>query len=576
MTSNNGVKNKEKQDLKGVDASVLGQIMAAQNILFVLPTGKNIAEFFAKSLYTLPGIVFCCVCIGNSFSQEGEGNYNICSECTNNTYVGEENHTISKNFVCRLGELPNSYVFALETFDHRFGFFIFGIEQPDLFDLYKPFINNLGNFVALSLENRLQKSDLQKVQNVLEKKVKERTSELQTLNTHLEEEIEARKRTENALQQSEEHFRFLFETMAQGVIIQDAESKIIDANDAACEILGLSKDQLLGKTAYDPRWKLIHEDGSNLFPEQMPSNIALRTCKPVIDTLIGAYIPEINTHHWILTSSTPKFKDGDSSPYLTMTTFTDITERKIAEEEIQKLNQELEKRVVERTIQLESANKELEAFAYSVSHDLRAPLRGIDGFSEILLEQYQDKVDEQGKNYLHRIRAATQRMSELIEDMLNLSRIIRSKMDVNLVKFSEIAHEIAGNYLENNTERNVEFIIQDGITIQGDGRLLRIVLENLIGNAWKFTSKHSSARIEFGTQQQDNRLVYFIRDDGAGFDMQYAQRLFGAFQRLHTESEFPGTGIGLATVQRIINRHGGALWAEGEIEKGATFYFTIP
>jgi signal transduction histidine kinase len=242
---------------------------------------------------------------------------------------------------------------------------------------------------------------------------------------------------------------------------------------------------------------------------------------------------------------------------------------------IKKRSYEFECQVVERTAQLQAANKELETFSYSVSHDLRAPLRGIDGFSQILLEEYQDKVDEQGKNYLQRMRLGTQRMGQIIDGMLNLSRISRSDMKIQQVNLSNIVQKLANELCETQPERQVDFKIQKEIIVRGDNQLLNIVLDNLVRNAWKYTSKHQTAQIEFGAMHKENSVVYFVRDDGAGFDMTYSQKLFGTFQRLHTASDFPGTGIGLATVQRIIRRHGGEVWAEGETEKGATFYFTI-
>jgi signal transduction histidine kinase len=259
---------------------------------------------------------------------------------------------------------------------------------------------------------------------------------------------------------------------------------------------------------------------------------------------------------------------------------TDIRERRRAREEILRLNASLEERVQQRTAQLEFANKQLEAFSYSVSHDLRSPLSAIDGFSD-LLQRAINKADstplsERSRHYLARIRAGVGQMGELIDAMLTLAQVSRSSLRWEPVDLSALAQGILDGYCEREPERPVALHVETGLAGQGDPRLLKQLLENLLGNAWKFSANHERTEITFGRETGENgETVYFVRDKGAGFDMAYVEKLFGAFQRLHSLSEFAGTGIGLATVHRIVARHGGKVWAQSSIGQGATFYFTL-
>jgi PAS domain S-box-containing protein len=243
--------------------------------------------------------------------------------------------------------------------------------------------------------------------------------------------------------------------------------------------------------------------------------------------------------------------------------------------EVNDMNKELESRVKKRTLELEESNKELESFSYSVSHDLRAPLRSIDGFSNKILKNYGHLLDAQGADYFSRVITATQKMGQLIDDLLKLARLSSVEMNIATTDLSNLAESMAMEFKAAYPERAVNFVIQPGLVARADRSLMQIALQNLLGNAWKYTKKNQEAKIEFSSFQRDNNTVYFIRDNGVGFDMHYVNKLFGAFQRLHSAAEFEGTGIGLATVKRIIRRHHGTIWAEGEINQGAVFYFTL-
>jgi PAS domain S-box-containing protein len=280
-------------------------------------------------------------------------------------------------------------------------------------------------------------------------------------------------------------------------------------------------------------------------------------------------------YRWILDDGCPRYDaNGTFTGYIGHC--LDITDRKRDEDEIRTLNTNLEQRVQERTAELLAANKELEAFSYSVSHDLRAPLHSIEGFSQLFLDEYGAGIPEKAHEYLEHVRHNSLRMGKLIDAMLELSRLTLSEMHVTKTDLSALAAELAGELAADNPQRKVQMSIEPGMTAVGDPNLLRVVLTNLLGNAWKFTSKREHAHVSIGTViDPDYGSAFFVRDDGIGFNNAYKDKLFGVFQRLHSDKEFPGTGVGLATVARIIRRHRGEVWAEGKVGKGATFYFTL-
>jgi len=360
-----------------------------------------------------------------------------------------------------------------------------------------------------------------------------------------------------ALRQSSAYHRSLLEASLDPLVTIDANGKITDVNAATEKVTGRSREEL------------ISTDFSHYFSEPEKAQAGYR--RVFREGQVRDYALDIRQKDGHLTPvlyNASVYRDRAGKVVGVFAAARDISERKKAEDEIKKLNMELETRVLERTA-------ELEAFAYSVSHDLRSPLRSIEGFSLALLEDYAGKLDDMGKDYLNRVRNATMRMGHLIDDLLKLSRVTRIEMKREQVDLSIVAHRIADDLKNRHPERPAQFDIAEGLTAYCDAGLLTVAMENMFSNAWKFSIKASRAVIEFGVTEINGQHAFFVKDNGIGFDMTYANKLFNPFQRLHKTEEFPGTGIGLATVKRIINRHGGQVWIEAKEDKGTTVYFTL-
>lgn len=381
------------------------------------------------------------------------------------------------------------------------------------------------------------------------------------MNTNLDQRLQ---HNSAAFEQATHTVEAIVEFAPDAMVITDAEGRILMVNSQVETAFGFSRDALVGQaieTLIPERFRTHHDQyrtsyvqapvaramgqGRKLFARrqdgsEFPVSIALNT----LDTQEG---------RWVIC------------------VIRDVTETYRTAVALQ----EALAQTAESNRALQFTNRELESFSYSVSHDLRAPLRSVDGFSNILLKNYADKLDQQGRDFLQRMRTASQRMSQLIDDMLVLSRISRAELAKERIDLSALAQTAADQLRESFPEHAIEVVIQPGIEAEADPRLVRIVLDNLLGNAWKFTGKTPNARVEFGGAMRDGHLECFVRDNGAGFDMAYANKLFGAFQRLHSANEFPGSGIGLATVMRVIHKHGGEVRAEGVVGQGATFWFTL-
>jgi PAS domain S-box-containing protein len=363
---------------------------------------------------------------------------------------------------------------------------------------------------------------------------------------------------------AEEKFRGLLESAPDAVVVVDQQGVIQFVNSQTEKLFGYDRVQLVGEPVeilVPKRFRkkhAKHRDGYYGEHPTRPMGVGLDLFgmrKNGTEFPVEISLSPLQTEEGLLVSAAIR----------------DVTQRKRMEEDVQKLNEDLK----QRAAQLEAANKELEAFSYSVSHDLRAPLRSIDGFSHVVLEDYGDQLPAEARGYLERVRAAAQRMAVLIDDLLNLSRVTRTAVQPKFINLSKMAEEIVHGLREAQPDREVDFSLTPDLMVEADPHLMHIVLENLLSNAWKFTSKQEQPAIEFGQKDHVKERTFYLRDNGVGFDMAYADKLFGVFQRLHSVSEFPGTGVGLATVQRIISIHGGRIWADSAEGKGTTFYFTL-
>jgi len=382
-----------------------------------------------------------------------------------------------------------------------------------------------------------------------------------------------RKSKDDDLREKEERLRLAAESTGLGLWDFDMAKKTFLLSARAAQLFGLGGERT--PVGFERILEKVHSDDRSTISadfEQALQGVGVgRDMEYRIRTPDGKY-------RWVRTLARALYEDGakrEGPPRRLLGSVIDITEehrKKILDYE---LNRELERRVKERTAQFQALNKELESFAYSASHDLRAPLRKISAFSQAILQSRESRISSTDQGYFERIMAATSKMHRLIDDMLNLTRVTRKPLVRAVCDLSATARAIADDLRRNDPRRDVDFVIRDDVRADVDCDLMTVALRSLLENAWKFTGKHPRARIEFGVKPEEGRPVYFVKDDGAGFDMRFAHKLFGAFRRLHSEEQFSGTGVGLGIVERIVSRHHGRIWAEAKVEEGATFYFTL-
>lgn len=418
------------------------------------------------------------------------------------------------------------------------------------------------------------------------------------------QDITERKLAIIELRKSEERYRDLILNLDAGIVIHAKDTSILFNNHRASELLGLTDNQIRGKQAIDPNWKFIHEDNTPLQLDEYPVMQVVNSKKSIKNIMLGVIKPETNEISWLTVNGFPILKDNSEIEEI-LISFVEITEQKIATEEIEKLNEKLEQKVNTRTNELlnsqtallnivedlneksellelssnnlEAKNKELETFTYSVSHDLKAPLRGIDGYSRLLEDTHYDKLDEEGKNFIRTIREGTKQMNQLIEDLLSYSRLERASFRTSSINAIQFIENNLLNYKIDISSKNIT--IEKDICdcqILADTEGLAIAFRNILGNAIKFSNQVEKPKIEIVLKENVSSWILSIKDNGVGFDMKYQKRIFEIFQRLQRAEDYPGTGIGLALVNKAVQRMNGKIWAESTPNIGSTFFIEIP
>lgn len=515
------------------DAAVLGNILLLQNGIPIAPDERRIAEMAVGFLTTIPGVESLCVCLDGkvlaSTASVKAGDCDAVAFDPRHDLYSEAQEGVRK--------------FPLATPGRDYGELIFRLALAPAFDLYAPFIANTANLLALHLENRRV------------------TRDLKVAAQRLEEVASARG----------EQYKLLFETMTEGVVYLDATGKVLSMNPAAQAILGRTCDEMRQWSAWDAR----HEDGSEFMYDEHPAMVALRTGETVIDVIMAIARPPEDEEVWLSVNAVPQRMPGMPCPHQVFITLRDITHRKRAEAEILRLNASLERRVAERTAELTAANRDLESFAYVVSHDLRSPLRAMNGFAYALIEDYGDQLTGEAKIFLDEIGNASRKMGALIDGILALSRSTQGGMLHDRVDISLLASVLLQELAQSEPDRKVDWLVEPGLQVNGDARMVEAVLRNLLGNAWKYTSHKAESFIRVFSGEVGGLAGICVEDNGAGFDMAHCEQLFQPFRRLHRQDEFPGLGIGLATVLRIVRRHGGDVRAVGRPGEGATFCFSL-